>query len=53
VVDAAMTVGDSHAICDRVEEALKAEIPSVRVVIHVEPDDEAKLPPGTGAVPFA
>ena len=53
VVDAAMTVGDSHAICDRIEEALKAEIPSVRVVIHVEPDDEAKLPPGTGAVPFA
>lgn len=43
VVDAAMTVGDSHAICDRIEDALKAEIPSVRVVIHVEPDDEAKL----------
>ncbi|MBE0692308.1 MAG: cation transporter [Aquamicrobium sp.] len=53
VVDAAMSVGDSHAICDRIEDALKAEIPSVRVVIHVEPDDEAKLPPGTGAVPFA
>ncbi len=53
VVNAAMTVGDSHAICDRIEEALKAEIPSVRVVIHVEPEDEAKLPHGTGAVPFA
>ena len=53
VVDAAMSVGDSHAICDRIEDALKAEIPSVRVVIHVEPEDEAKLPPGTGAVPFA
>ncbi len=53
VVDAAMSVGDSHAICDRIEEALKAEIPSVRVVIHVEPDDEAKLPRGTCAVPFA
>ncbi len=53
VVDAAMSVGDSHVICDRIEEALKAEIPSVRVVIHVEPDDEAKLPPGTMAVPFA
>ena len=34
-------------ICDRIEEALKAEIPSVRVTIHVEPDDEAKLPKGT------
>ena len=53
VVDAGMSVGDSHVICDRIEEALKAEIPSVRVVIHVEPDDEAKLPRGTAAVPFA
>ena len=38
---------------DRIEDALKAEIPSVRVTIHVEPDDEAKLPKGTTAVPFA
>jgi cation diffusion facilitator family transporter len=53
VVDAHMSVGESHVICDRIEEALKAEIPSVRVVIHVEPDDEAKLPRGTTAVPFA
>lgn len=53
VVDADMTVGESHVICDRIEEALKAEIPSVRVTIHVEPEDEAKLPPGTSAVPFA
>lgn len=53
VVDAGMTVGESHAICDRIEDALKTEIPSVRVVIHVEPEDEAKLPPGTAAVPFA
>jgi len=53
VVDSDMTVGESHVICDRIEEALKAEIPSVRVTIHVEPDDEAKLPKGTVAVPFA
>lgn len=53
VVDAGMTVGESHVICDRIEDALRAEIPSVRVIIHVEPDDEAKLPPGTSAVPFA
>jgi cation diffusion facilitator family transporter len=53
VVDAAMSVGESHVICDRIEAALKAEIQSVRVTIHVEPDDEAKLPPGTAAVPFA
>jgi cation diffusion facilitator family transporter len=53
VVDASMTVGESHVICDRIEAALAAEIPSMRVIIHVEPDDEAKLPPGTTAVPFA
>ncbi|CAM5346231.1 cation diffusion facilitator family transporter [Mycolicibacterium aubagnense] len=53
VVDADMSVGDSHVICDRIEDALKAEIPSVRVTIHVEPDNEAKLPKGTTAVPFA
>lgn len=53
VVDAAMTVADSHVICDRIEAALKSEIPSVRVIIHVEPDDEAKLPAGSSAVPFA
>ncbi len=53
VVPGDMTVAQSHMICDRIEAALKAEIPSVRVVIHVEPEEEAKLPPGTSAVPFA
>ena len=53
IVDGEMSVRESHVICDRIEEALKAEIPSVRITIHVEPDDEAKLPPGTSAVPFA
>lgn len=53
VVDADMTVADSHVICDRIEEALENEIPSVRVIIHVEPDNEAKLPAGSSAVPFA
>ena len=53
IVDADMTVRESHVICDRIEEALISEIPSVRVLIHVEPDDEAKLPKGTAAVPFA
>jgi cation diffusion facilitator family transporter len=53
IVDGEMPVRESHVICDRIEDALRAEIPSVRVTIHVEPDDEAKLPPGTAAVPFA
>ncbi len=43
VVDALMTVQRSHEICDRIEAALKAEIASVRVVIHVEPETEAKF----------
>ncbi|MGU3575759.1 cation diffusion facilitator family transporter [Brucellaceae bacterium C25G] len=53
VVAADMSVGDAHVICDRIEDALRAEIDSVVVVIHVEPEEEAKLPPGTSAVPFA
>src|SRR5690606_25044577 len=53
IVDGNMAVRESHVICDRIEDALKAEIPSVRVTIHVEPEDEAKLPRGTVAVPFA
>ncbi|MBX3579565.1 MAG: cation transporter [Rhizobiaceae bacterium] len=53
IVDGDMTVRESHVICDRIEAALKADIPSVRITIHVEPDDEAKLPKGTSAVPFA
>ncbi|MCX7304151.1 MAG: cation diffusion facilitator family transporter [Hyphomicrobiales bacterium] len=53
IVDGDMTVRESHVICDRIEEALRTESPSVRITIHVEPDDEAKLPPGTVAVPFA
>lgn len=53
IVDGDMPVRESHVICDRIEDALQAEIPSVRVTIHVEPDDEAKLPKGTTAVPFA
>jgi len=53
VVDAEMSAGECDVICYRIEEALREEIPSVRVIIHVEPDDEAKLPKGTVAVPFA
>ncbi|HWT62476.1 MAG TPA: cation diffusion facilitator family transporter [Ochrobactrum sp.] len=53
VVAADMSVGDAHIICDRIEDALKTQIESARVVIHVEPEDEAKLPIGTSSVPFA
>jgi len=53
VVAADMSVGDAHLICDRIEDALKAEWSNTRVVIHVEPEDEAKLPLGTSSIPFA
>jgi cation diffusion facilitator family transporter len=48
VVPGTMTVADSHAICDRIEEVLKEEVPGAMVTIHVEPEDKAKHP---GAVP--
>ncbi|MBZ3692292.1 cation diffusion facilitator family transporter [Phyllobacterium calauticae] len=53
VVHASMSVGDAHVICDRMENALMQQIPDSSVVIHVEPEEEAKLPIGTAAVPFA
>lgn len=53
VVAADMSVGDAHIICDRIEDALHEEIDNAVIVIHVEPEEEAKLPPGTSAVPFA
>lgn len=53
VVAADMTVGDSHIICDRIEDALQTKFENASIVIHVEPENEAKLPLGTSAVPFA
>lgn len=47
VVPGRMTVRESHAICDRLENALENAIPGADVVIHVEPDHKAKE---TGAV---
>jgi cation diffusion facilitator family transporter len=42
VVPAAMTVGESHAICDRIEAAIRADVPGARIIIHVEPPEKAK-----------
>jgi len=42
VVSGAMTVAESHAICDRLEQAIKDEIEGARVTIHVEPEEKAK-----------
>lgn len=52
-VDGRMTVSESHEICDRIEEALDAELDGVRVTIHVEPDEADEADQGPGATPGA
>ncbi len=52
VVPAIMPVGEAHKICDKIEAVLQKEFDNVRISIHVEPEDEAKLPPGTTVIPF-
>ncbi|EJF94589.1 cation diffusion facilitator family transporter [Bartonella taylorii] len=52
VVPAAMSVGEAHQICDKIEGVLQKEFDNVRISIHVEPENEAKLPLGTTVVPF-
>lgn len=43
VVPGAMKVEEAHAICDRLEVAIEAEIAGAEVVIHVEPEHKAKV----------
>jgi cation diffusion facilitator family transporter len=42
VVPGGMTVSESHAICDRIEDALRAEFAPATITIHVEPHGKAK-----------
>ena len=42
VVPGSMTVQESHDICDRIEAALKSELDSAIITIHVEPEVKAK-----------
>ena len=42
VVPGSMTVHEAHDICDRLEEALEAQIEGSDVVIHVEPEHKLK-----------
>ena len=37
-----MTVAELHDICDRIEEALRAELQQLMITIHVEPEAKAK-----------
>jgi cation diffusion facilitator family transporter len=43
VVPDDMTVGRSHAICDRIEAAIRERVPGTRISIHVEPPEKAKI----------
>ncbi|MFN3685315.1 cation diffusion facilitator family transporter [Salinarimonas sp.] len=47
VVPGALPVSDAHAICDRIEAGLRAEVGEAVITIHVEPEDKAK---GTGVL---
>ncbi|MFV0410225.1 MAG: cation diffusion facilitator family transporter [Paracoccus sp. (in: a-proteobacteria)] len=42
VVDGEMSVRESHAICDRVEAAIREAFAEAKVTIHVEPDHKLK-----------
>lgn len=42
VVPGGMSVSDAHAICDRIEKALRAEVSDAMITIHVEPEEKAK-----------
>jgi divalent metal cation (Fe/Co/Zn/Cd) transporter len=42
VVPGSMTVAASHRICDRIEAALNETVHGAQVLIHVEPEEEAK-----------
>lgn len=42
VVDGSMTVDASHAICDRIEAALRRDHPDSVISIHVEPEGKRK-----------
>lgn len=42
VIDGQTTVSEAHDICDRIEAAIKKEVPDARVTIHVEPENKAK-----------
>ncbi|MDV6376469.1 cation diffusion facilitator family transporter [Deinococcus arenicola] len=42
VVPGDMTVQEAHTICDRLEDAIRTEMPGSNISIHVEPQEKAK-----------
>lgn len=49
VVAAAMRVNTAHNICDTIEMALKKDFPTARVLIHIEPEEEAQCHSTSGS----
>ena len=43
LVPGEMSVDASHALCDRIEDALRGEYPQASITIHVEPRDDAAV----------
>lgn len=42
VVPGSMTVSTAHAICDRLEAAIRGDLQDVQTTIHIEPEEKAK-----------
>jgi cation diffusion facilitator family transporter len=42
VVPGTMSVGEAHAICDRIEARLRETVSDLTITIHVEPEEKAK-----------
>lgn len=50
VVPGSMSVSESHAVCDRIEAALRKGVDGAMITIHVEPEEKAKHPGGVPVV---
>lgn len=50
VVPGTMNVSESHALCDKIEAALRAGVDGAMITIHVEPEEKAKHPGGIPVV---
>ena len=50
VVPGTMNVSESHAVCDRIEGALRKGVEGAIITIHVEPEEKAKHPGGVPVV---
>lgn len=42
IVPGKMSVDEAHDICDRIEKAMKQELPGMVITIHIEPEAKAK-----------